>query len=144
MMKLARRATELSVSEWAYLSVAVYELLIARIRLMKLDGPQIVRLYAGAIPADAPNEQPLSISLERLSWALGAAGAHVPWRGDCLVRAMAGHRWLRRHGIHAEFVIGVDKTESGAFESHAWLRHRGDVITGGPVDRFTPIVEPHD
>jgi hypothetical protein len=143
MLRLMRRATELSGSDWAYLAVAIFELFIARIRLMMLDGAQIVRVYARAGSSNPPssNEQRPSLSIERMSWALGTAAAHVPWRADCLVQAMAGHRWLRRHGIEADFVIGVDKTESGGFESHAWLRHRGVIITGVPVDRFTPVVD---
>lgn len=142
MLKLFRRSTKLSRSDWAYLAVAILELLIARMRLAAMDAADIVRFNAQtATPATDHLEEFSQVSIPRLRWALGAAGAQVPWRADCLVQAIAGHRWLLRHGIKAEFVIGVDKSSSGKLEAHAWLR-RGDVIiTGGAVDRFAPLIE---
>ena len=68
--------------------------------------------------------------MPRLSWAIGAAAARVPWRSDCLLQAMAADRWLRRCGMQPEFFLGVTKDAGGQLEAHAWLRCGDAMVTG--------------
>lgn len=70
---------------------------------------------------------------ERIVWAVGAADRLVP-RTTCLVRALAAHVLLARHGHASELRLGVAGGSGRAFEAHAWLEHDGRVLIGGPVE----------
>ena len=72
-------------------------------------------------------------SVERIVWAVGAADCLVPWT-TCLVRALAAHILLGRHGYTSALRLGVAGGRGRAFEAHAWLEHDGRVVIGGPVD----------
>ena len=65
------------------------------------------------------------VDLLRLSWAIGAAAARIPWRSDCLLQAMAADRWLRRCGMQPEFSVNR-------------LGFMSIPLTG---DRFSPFLE---
>jgi hypothetical protein len=80
------------------------------------------------------------LDVTRVSWAIAAASARVPWRADCLLKVMAADRWLRRHGMQGEFFLGAGKNEADEFGAHAWLRY-GDInVTGGDGAQFTPLM----
>ena len=137
----SRRAADLSLQDWRYLAIAVKELLIARIR----HASQPV----GKILHDLQDERLQSngdtrgeVDLARLSWAIGAAAARVPWRSDCLLQAMAADRWLRRYGMQPKFFVGVQKDAGGQLEAHAWLRCGDVIVTGANSRNFTTLVEP--
>jgi hypothetical protein len=67
----------------------------------------------------------------RISWVISAAASRLPWRSDCLLRAIAAVRWLRRLKLRPDFYLGATKDANGVFKAHAWL-YCGDVIvTGG-------------
>jgi len=72
-------------------------------------------------------------SVERIVWAVGAADCLVP-RTNCLVRALAAHALLGRHGHVSRLKLGVAGGGGRDFEAHAWLEHDGRVVIGGPVD----------
>src|SRR6476646_6345518 len=107
----SRGVADLSLQDWRYLAMAVKELLIARIR----HASQPV----GKILNDLQEERPqpdcdtrAEVDLARLSWAISAAAARVPWRSDCLLQAMAANRCLRRYGVQPKFFVGVQKDAS--------------------------------
>jgi hypothetical protein len=137
----SRRATGLSLQDWRHLAIAVKELLIARIR----HASQPV----GKILHDLQDERLQSngdcrgdVDLARLSWAIGAAAARVPWRSDCLLQAGAADRWLRRYGMQPKFFVGVAKDAGGNLEAHAWLQCNGVTVTGANGQNFTCLIEP--
>ncbi|MBU1694538.1 MAG: lasso peptide biosynthesis B2 protein, partial [Verrucomicrobia bacterium] len=79
-------------------------------------------------PATGENRLPR----ERLVWATVEASRHVPWTGNCLVRALAAQILLGRSGYPAELRIGVARDESTArLKAHAWLESEGAVVIGG-------------
>ncbi len=93
-----RRAASLSIADWRYLGIAVFELLLARIRFGLEPVTKILNELQEARPLSRESAES-GIDIARLSWAIGAAAARVPWRSDCLLQAMAADRWLRRCGL---------------------------------------------
>lgn len=141
------RAASLSREDWRFLAFAVLELALARLRHGRQSASEIFRdlqtapCQSTASPRDMMLDE---ADARRISWAISCAAARVPWRSDCLVQAMAAHRWLRRAGMRAEVFVGVQKNSHGALFAHAWLR-RGDMtITGGAHERFHVLLGPPD
>lgn len=137
--RLARRAVSLSTPDWRYLAQAVWELGVARLQFGARSGLQIVETLRAA---DASQSVPArsDLDLPRLSWALNVAAERVPWRSDCLIRAMAASRWLRRHGYQTEFHLGVARPHSGSAMGHAWLSCNGASIVGGSGVGYRELV----
>jgi hypothetical protein len=78
-------------------------------------------------------------SVERIVWAVGAAGRLVP-RTTCLVRALAAQALLARRGHASQLRLGVAGGSGRAFEAHAWLERDGRILIGGPVEaRYVPL-----
>lgn len=72
--------------------------------------------------------------------AVDSASRVVPGGGNCLARALTGRALMAYHGYASELVMGVAKGSSGAFRSHAWLRHEGDMLLGAQgVSGFEPM-----
>jgi hypothetical protein len=49
---------------------------------------------------------------------------------------------LGRQGYQASLRIGVGRSETGAFEAHAWVERNGTVMIGGPkslLKRYTSL-----
>lgn len=73
-----------------------------------------------------PDEAPL---INDITWAVGAAARHVPWKAVCLYQAMAAKRMLARRGIASTLHIGAARRE-GQLNGHAWLSHGERIIIG--------------
>jgi hypothetical protein len=142
--KTLRRAGSLCLLDWLYLASAVKELLIARIQFATRPVGDILRkLRNEQLSSDGEvGSRTCKVDVGRLSWAIGAAAARVPWRSDCLLRVMAADRWLRRSKARPGFFLGVAKNSSGALEAHAWLRLGNLEVTGGSGTGFTALMEP--
>jgi len=137
----AWRAARLSLLDWRYLVIAVKELLVARIRhATQPVGKTLRELQDKGMQSDGDTRR--EVDLLRLSWAIGAAAARIPWRSDCLLQAMAADRWLRRCGMQPEFFLGVTKDAGGQLEAHAWLRCGDAMVTGADDRNFTNLIEP--
>ena len=143
-MRKIRRAAKLTLSDWRYLTTASVELLAARIRLSTVGAETILRELQDRSSA-LPHQQigrSAPIDVERLSWAITVAAGHVPWRSDCLLQVMAADRWLRQHGLCADFYLGVVKDPQQGLTAHAWLRYGDLTVTGGRYDRYSTLIEP--
>ena len=92
--------------------------------------------------AHCPDAPETARACDEVAFFINRMAARVPWRADCLVQALAGQNWLARRGIASEIVVGTAKRESGAFESHAWLRHGGRVLLGGDISTYLPMLDP--
>ena len=137
----AKRAAGLSLLDWRYLAIAIKELLVARIRHATQPVGKILReLQDTRMQSDGDTRG--EVDLLRLSWAIGAAAARIPWRSDCLLQAMAADRWLRRCGMQSEFFVGVAKDAGGKLKAHAWLRCGDAMVTGADDRNFTNLMEP--
>jgi hypothetical protein len=141
LLVLLGRARRLGLRDWRHLAVAAAELLRARWCIARTPAARLLQdLRRPGPPARPP--APAAIAPERVGWALAVAARVVPWRADCLVQAIAARRWLERERQPADVHIGVHKAPDGRFEAHAWLRSGGVTVTGGNVDRFTPLLAP--
>ncbi len=127
---------------WLVLGRAVTELALARWRLGRRQVRDV--MGAGALPAlplakSGSSEKSTSLTA-RVAWAIPRVAARVPWRSDCLVQATAAQRWLSRKGVPTDLHIGVRKDRAIGFEAHAWLCHNEQIITGGDISGFVPLV----
>jgi hypothetical protein len=137
------KACRLDRHDWLYLSVAIKELAIARVRHATLPAGQIVRALERRDLTDVAGAPARgNLDIERLAWAIGAAAARVPWRADCLLAAMAADRWLRRHNRQPDFFLGASKDTAGKFSAHAWLHCDGMVVTGGSGAGYSRLIAP--
>ena len=78
--------------------------------------------------------------MERVAFAIPRVGTRLPWRADCLVQALAAQRWLRRHGVATQLIIGARKPTPTEFEAHAWLKVGERVVTGGDIGGYVPLI----
>ncbi len=125
--RLARLAV-LSPRQHSYLLRAALYLAQARIDLGRRPAKDILEeLQRQSRPA----RPSAGADAAMLSWAIKAAASGVPWRSDCLIQTLAADRWLRRHGIAANFRLGVKPAAGGSILAHAWLELDGVVLTGG-------------
>lgn len=116
---------------------ATIELAIARWRIATSKPSDLIE------PRPArrrPAENPDASATGRVAFAITAMGARVPWRSDCLVQALAGHRWLARLGIASDLNIGVRRAAGAPIQAHAWLKVGGDVLIGGDVADYSPLI----
>ena len=134
-----RKIAGLPPATWFDLVRAMYELMLARVKLDRArtrflfqSQPSPMRSQPGA-PLSARQEK----LVQRVAFAILCMGAQVPWRSDCLVQALAAQRWLACAGISAPIHIGARKT--AAFEAHAWLVVGERIVTGGDISTFTPF-----
>jgi hypothetical protein len=141
-MRKIRRAAQLSRSDWRYLTIAILELLAARIRLSAVAAEKILRELQAPLSARHQTSPLAKIDVERLSWAIAVAASHVSWRSDCLIKTIAADRWLRRHHLQPDFYLGVTKDEKGVFAAHVWLRYGDLTVTGGKYDQYSKLIEP--
>ena len=81
------------------------------------------------------------VFVERVAWAVGVAGRHVPWDCTCLPRALAAQVLLARGGCPARLRIGVARNAARQLQAHAWVESRGNVVVGNLEDlaRYVPL-----
>src|SRR5262249_7730157 len=142
-MKKTKRAAQLTRLDWAYLATAAIELFVARVRLAARPADELLReIQTPLSPSRRPRVPPHEIDVKRLAWAIAALAPNVPWRSDCLIRAVAADRWLRRLNLQPNFYLGVAKDQQGNLVAHAWLRYGDMAVTGGRSDEFSTLLEP--
>jgi len=76
-----------------------------------------------------------------VAWSITWTSRRLPWRADCLVQALAGQRMLMRRRIASEIRVGTTKHDDGRFEAHAWLVCGPQVLLGGDINRFEPLLD---
>ena len=131
-----RRFGELRFADkWLFLR-AVFWLGVARIWLVVVPFRRLAeRLSANEVSSGVDIEV-----LERVKFAVSAAGANVPWRSDCFPQAIAAHRLLKSYGHASTIHLGVEKGGEGDLLGHAWLTCAETVVTGGgQLDRYVEI-----
>jgi hypothetical protein len=136
------RRFAMSRADRRFLAIAVLELAFARARHATQPVKHILDHFEKGRSHlfDEAIDEAVKVDLVRLSWAISVASAHVPWRSDCLLQAMAAARWMRRINVRSDFFLGVGKDAHGRLTSHAWLRHGDLTITGGDYEEFQVIL----
>jgi hypothetical protein len=81
-------------------------------------------------------------SCARIGFIVPRAALRLPWRADCLVQALAGQAMLLRRGIASTIAVGAAKHPDNSLEAHAWLLCGSEVILGGDISRFEPLLDP--
>lgn len=131
----------------ALLSEALVALGHARLILHRTSPVDVLRRNAAAaartarrVPA-APDSE-VAESCAQIGFIVPRAALRLPWRADCLVQALAGQAMLLRRGTAGTIAVGAAKHPDGSFEAHAWLLCGSEVILGGDISRFEPLIDP--
>ena len=129
MLRLARRASTLSATEWRDLVQAQWSLVVAHaIVRWRPIGSLAIPIAHGPEPSDAPR----LAEAQCVARAVSRAARFGLLRARCLVQAVALSRMLRARGIPGAVVrIGVRRT-ANEFDAHAWVELNGVAL--GEVD----------
>lgn len=130
------RARSLTFRTWVDLATAAAELGLARIRLAELGTGELAGQKSPrdrASPAVDAND---AATIDRVAFAIPRMGARVPWKGTCLVQALAAQRWLARHGIGSEIMLGARKAADDGIDAHAWLKAGDRIVVGGDLEGY--------
>src|SRR5687768_15051293 len=103
---MRRRLKLLATSPARLASLGTASLLLASARWTLAFRPMAELIAELRSPLDV-NPQPNPDLAKEIAWALRSASAKVPWRADCLVRAIAARHWARRSRLPFEFHLGV-------------------------------------
>ena len=137
-----RRFLRLPIAEKTLLGEATALLLVSRIGLRMLPFATLRRFLSlfARIPMWPARRSPPEDRIQRIVWAVEAAGRRFPALGTCLTQALTAHVLLARTGCASNLRIGVTREPSGRFLAHAWLENDGVILIGGePGDGFTPM-----
>lgn len=135
-----RKALHRGPLAWADLSRAVVELARARVAIAVVEPARLGLLEGGEGPADAALTPDQIRLVDRVEFAVNVMSLRVPWRSDCLVRAIAARRWLAAGAIASRIGIGARNGEDGAFMAHAWLMVGERTVTGGDTKPYGEFV----
>ena len=128
---------------WIDALVSTWELALANRALRRTPPGQLPLLPRARLEDE---QATLSVRqaalLDRVSYAIGFMSARVPWRSDCLVQALAAHRWLQRASVSSDVCLGVRKDEQG-FKAHAWLKVGKRIVTGGDTSIYAELPAAH-
>ena len=147
--RLLHKLAALSPREWVDLLQAQLALLAGQVLVWTRPTGRLVS-HAGSSNAGGDGSQSTveSAHMERaqqLGLAVSRAGDYGIFRPLCLVRAVALHRMLERHGIRGSRIrIGV-RMRRGRFGAHAWVEYGGRVV-GDDLDHvgsFAELAEVH-
>ena len=137
-MSIVHRFWKLDRNDKWLLSQAVMGLAIARIMLAVFSFRRLSERLADAgssIETDPDPEE-----LRRISYAIGAAANHMPWRSDCFPQSIAARKLLNRRGYASTIHLGVERIGDADLAGHAWVTCGDTVVTGGAdLDRYTEL-----
>jgi hypothetical protein len=119
---------------------AIAMLALARLLVLAFPFYHIAkRLVANASCEPVEAELSRATTVARM---VRTASAAMPFRAMCLEQAVATAAMLRRRHIRATIHLGTARNPQGAeFEAHAWLSVAGEVMVGGPIDRYTELTQ---
>lgn len=132
MIAMYRRLTSLDRSDRRLVLEAASLLTLVWIGLRLLGFSKVRRIlepYRGS-PRAGNGDRAHPSAIGRVSWAITAVAARLPWT-NCLVRAFAADVMLRRRRLGSEVCLGV-RVRDGVLriEGHAWVECDGAVAIG--------------
>jgi hypothetical protein len=118
----------------------------ARLILHRTSPADVLRRNAHAAARAARSRHGLTQSeaadsCARIAFIIRRTALRLPWRADCLVQALAGQTMLLRRGIATSIAVGTGRHADGSFQAHAWLLWGPEVILGGDVSRYEPLLQ---
>lgn len=131
-MTAIHKFRNLSRADRSLLCAAWVSLIRARIAVSVVSLPRLRRNIAPAAR--------LGANPARIAWALGVASCFVP-RPTCLVRALAAHRLLAKHGHTSDLRIGVAKSDAAGLAAHAWVECDGTVLVGRTDSEYSVLLQ---
>lgn len=140
MLWLRKLASRSWSEQWTLLE-AVCLVAVARLAVLLLPFRWISRWVGPRCSqADDVFGEPADEVLNRVSWAVKAAGRRVPWRSECFEQALTACAMLRRRGGSGAVYFGVSKSGDGELAAHAWVRCGGTMVCGGRGHRTFTVV----
>ena len=126
-----KQLTRLGPRKWTLAAEAGLELLLMKAWVLMVPPAK----YAHLIDGDErwPRARVSRERITELVWAVEAVGQYAPPAINCLPRALALQRMLRRRGVSGSIVFGVRREPSG-IAAHAWLVLDGTVLIGRVAD----------
>lgn len=112
------------------------ELMRARLTFARLKAADIPQRNRAAGSLASAGQAGAEAALARIAYVVPRISAHLPWRSDCLVQAIAAQNWLASKGLASEIRIGVERSDATGFGAHAWLVHGEAIVTGGDIARY--------
>ncbi|ASK63709.1 stage V sporulation protein S [Virgibacillus phasianinus] len=82
------------------------------------------------------------VILKNIRSAIQIISPYTFWESQCLVKAIAGQKMLKRRHIDSTLYLGTAKDESGNLIAHAWLRSGSFYVSGSEgMGRFTVVAK---
>ena len=138
MGKLAK-ARELSGAEWLLLLKVFALLPVVRLGVKLLPLKTLLSVFRGKQSRNGQETGEDLIGPDRLAYLVEVASRHHVLKPTCLEKSLVLYGILRRRRVEADLRIGTTKKD-GRFQAHAWVEHRGQVLLGGPVERYSPLL----
>jgi hypothetical protein len=145
--RLLHKLATLSPREWVDLLQAQVALLAAQVSVWTRPTGRLVSPAGSRDDAVSQSSSPSALMgrAQQLGLAVSRAGDYGVFRPLCLVRAVALHKMLERHGIRGSRIrIGV-RMRRGRFGAHAWVEYGGRVVGDNieHVGSFAELAEVH-
>lgn len=143
MKRRIRRLWALPPAERRLLVRATLLLGVIRLGLGLLPFRTVLRLLNLVARPNVASAKALTISPNRIAWAVTVVSPYVLGIRPCLTQALAVQTFLRRRGSAARIHLGVARGDRGQVEAHAWVEHGGKVVIGGSLSelaRYTPLL----
>lgn len=137
-MKKLRKAWALSRAEQLLLLKLFASFPIVRLGL-KLPFRKVTSFLPKIQTLHSEGTHAVAGSADRLAYLVEVASRHHFLQPTCLEKALILSRILRKRGQEADLRIGTS-TKNGKFEAHAWVELGGQVILGGPVEHYAPLL----
>lgn len=76
----------------------------------------------------------------KVSKAVHAMSRITWWESQCLVKAVAAMKMLKRRGVASTLYLGSGRDETGKMIAHAWLRSGSYYVTGNErLERYAVV-----
>lgn len=80
--------------------------------------------------------------LKKISHAIHIVSPYTFWESQCLVKAIAGQKMLKRRNIDSTLYLGTAKDEDGLLIAHSWLRSGSYYVSGSEgMENFTVVAK---
>ncbi|WP_091220126.1 lasso peptide biosynthesis B2 protein [Paenibacillus sp. BC26] len=94
------------------------------------------RMFETPHSHDPVNEK----SIRLIAQAIQLMSRHTLWESQCMVRAIAASKMLKRRRIESTLYLGTARDEQGNMIAHAWLRSGPFYVTGAEEMKMFTMV----
>ena len=94
----------------------------------------------GAPMQETSREPGNTDTLKAISKSINLMSRYTWWESQCLVKAIAAMKMLKKRKIDCTLYLGTAKDEDGTMIAHAWVRSGTYYVTGKEgMERFTVV-----